>query len=370
MLSDMTVDTTKVALVFAGQGESHFANTAELLNDYFGIEGDLNDTYDGDEVEFGAVYFVLTEEQPSTGLNSLFDWADWLGLDYSLVVPEKYKETRYSKSYFKYASEIIDERVIGDFVSDINTGLEPLFVFAWGDEPVDADFDLLEAAMHDDYKALDVTAGLDDLILEPDESEKEPEPEPEPEPEEKPKRSTRSRKPKTEPEPEPEDADEGVEEDAAAMAIDPTGGPNVETRPFTPEETAALDAAEKSLDALERGEATARVVMKRVNKANFLAAFENMHVVVKAFVDALPDDMEFELDVPVIIPGGGSTVEVAEPEKPKRGRGRPRNPNPKPVKEYRTDEGDWVRAGRGRPPAGVEIRWVNPETGEEVDPPK
>lgn len=36
------------------------------------------------------------------------------------------------------------------------------------------------------------------------------------------------------------------DEDEAAMAIDPTGGPGVEIRPFMPEETAALDAIEEN----------------------------------------------------------------------------------------------------------------------------
>jgi hypothetical protein len=40
-----------------------------------------------------------------------------------------------------------------------------------------------------------------------------------------------------------------LSEDQAAMAIDPTGGPGVETRPFTTEETEALDAPERATSA-------------------------------------------------------------------------------------------------------------------------
>lgn len=371
----MTVDTTKVALLFAGQGDSTFANTAELLNDYFGIEADTDADYDGDTVEFGKVFFLLTEEKPSKGLDSLFDWADWLGLDYDLLVPTNFKENRYNKSYFKYARDIIDadDAAIeaGVFLEEIQEEgvMTPLVVFAWGDEPSEADFDLLEEVTSREVKAVDITAGLDDLILQP---EAEPEPEPEPEPE-KPARRSRAKK---DPEPEPERA-----KPARRTRAKNTPSPSrieeeiVSALDKGAEEEAENNArVEESLKALETGETTG-VVMKRVNKANLLAAFDNMRNLVVALVEALPDDMEFELNVPYTVPPAPQ-IEVETPakeEKPaepvKRGRGRPRNPEPKPVKEYSTDDGGWVRAGRGRPPAGVDVRWVNPETGEEVDAP-
>jgi hypothetical protein len=46
------------------------------------------------------------------------------------------------------------------------------------------------------------------------------------------------------------DFEEG--DDWAAMSIDPTGGPGVEIRPFTPEETAALDWVPYGLDERDK----------------------------------------------------------------------------------------------------------------------
>lgn len=364
MLSTMTADTTKTALLFAGSGESNFANTAELLNDYFGIDADTDRDYDGDEIEFGNVYFVLTESKPSTGLDSMFDWADWLKLDYTLVIPDGYKENRYNKAYFKYAQEIVvhEDLVSTTFArldTDDRDGLDPLLVFAWGDEPTEEDFDLLEAATVDEFKAVDITAGLDDLILEPEAEEPEaaPEPEPKPEPEEKPKR-TRGNSTT------PKKTDAGTR-----------------TRTTPKRSTKTEDIPEENPRTTEDVESVPKdgtVVLKRVNKETLLAAFGNMHAVVVALVEQLPDDMNFELNVPYHIPNTAEkavepATEEPEEDKPaepvKRGRGRPRNPNPKPVKEYLADDGEWVRAGRGRPPKDVEIRWVNPETGEEVDAP-
>ena len=48
------------------------------------------------------------------------------------------------------------------------------------------------------------------------------------------------------------DNDVPEEEDWAAMSIDPTGGPGVEVRPFTPEETAALDWVPYGLDERDK----------------------------------------------------------------------------------------------------------------------
>lgn len=62
---------------------------------------------------------------------------------------------------------------------------------------------------------------------------------------------------------------------------------------------------------------------------------------------------------------------LPEPEEaPKRGRGRPRtrSASERAVTEYYDEEaGEWVRAGRGRPPKGAETRKVDPESGAVVE---
>ena len=66
-----------------------------------------------------------------------------------------------------------------------------------------------------------------------------------------------------------------------------------------------------------------------------------------------------------------------KPASPRKSRGRPRkdgsaaqarSPEERAVKEiYDDDEGEWVRAGRGRIPKGVRSRLVDPKTGDVLD---
>lgn len=136
--------TTPWAVALAGPGDVTLAAAEALLDDWL-PENDLT-------------VFVAPAKRTHKGLKNVIKWLDDVGQDY----------------------ETEDDPVTALLATP--EGTERYLVLLWGEEGDDATEDLLARATKEEIPVKDLTAGLDDLILE-DEA-----PAPAPEPEEKPRR--------------------------------------------------------------------------------------------------------------------------------------------------------------------------------------
>lgn len=426
-----TTEQRRIALAFAGTGESSDENTTALLNDYLGFGPEDKDGFpeipDDDELDL-VIALPVSKEHLDGGLKSVVDWTDYAELAYDVITDGT--TPRGSKAVLDNAENVeeaknVNETLIEWLQDAKDDGYEPTLVLLWGDdETPDPNAEvLLDRATALEFKVLDLTAGLDTLGFGPEDPEgaAEPEPEsaPEPDPEpEKPARGRRRRSleaeekpledrpkdPDPEPEPEPE-----PEKPARASRKKPTV-PAWEDEPKdepTPEpenkvdDSAVADIAIKAISVAR--DAKGKTISPDIQAFfTFNPSPENFpnHEAVRRVA------LEFAGAVDALVPNGAEKAEVlrkiqeamfwanagiargsapaAAPEEgqetaeqPSRGRGRPRSDGSpaqprtaadKAVTEIWDEaEEKWVKKGRGRLPKDAKTRLVDPETGEPID---
>lgn len=182
-------------LAFAGPGESTPENTTALLNDFLGWaeDGPTDDQYD--EV---VLLLPLTDSHLSGGLKSVLEWGDEYELAFDAITDGESTD-RVVKKYLKLAENVEETANVNQSLIDAlkenahESAADPFLVLLWGEEGDENAEILLDLATSYGIKALDLSAGLDDIAFgEEEEVTEEPVPEPEPEPEpEKPARRSR-----------------------------------------------------------------------------------------------------------------------------------------------------------------------------------
>ena len=407
----------KVALVFAGPGDSTLDNTSDLLDDFLGAKN--GEMPDEDVLDIQIAVPVSKAFLAHKGFKTVIEWLDNHELAFDAITDITETPNNTVNDVAKYAesqtpSKNIPKSLMDWLRSKQEDGYdEARLVLLWGEEGDETSEIMLDLASSFDIKALDLTAGLDDISFDESDEEEAAEPEPEPEPE--PVKKDRSRRRRSaEPEPTPEDVADAEAAAAGDPPFEPTP-PEEQTQPVekktrsrrasapkakepepTPEgeetlqETIArVKAEEAEIDptdpALRQGTWTdfinervalqhvshARAILNRVGE--FLRDMEGLYAQ-QAFVRTIEASnwltmLDAQEYVASTAPEEPAEVAQEAEEEPKRGRGRPRtrSASQRAVTEYYDeDEQTWVRAGRGRLPAGVKTRKVDPETGDVV----
>lgn len=388
----------RIALAFAGSGKTSEENIKALLNDYLGFGPEDEDGYPAlpDEADLDVrIAIPLSESHLTEGLEGIIDWIDYADLAYEVHACSP-PDSRKSRTIMKNAetthdSKNANEAIISWLYEHGRDGFEPVLILLWGEEgDENAEILLDRSGAFDHFKALDITAGLDELNFGDEEANivaPEPEAVPEPEPEEEPKRARGSRRRKAE----PLEVEETPLEDKAP---EPEAAPEpekVEPEPEKParRRRAAAKPVEEPAEVPEpaneevQHDVAAAVREQEVDKT-LREAILTRAVTFRAAVDSLPDGRLKSLGITRLeeaVYWISRAVEEETPQEaagePSRGRGRPRKDGSpaqprtaadKGVTEYLdADSGEWVRRGRGRLPKGVQTRVVDPETGEPID---
>lgn len=390
----------RIALAFAGSGQTSEENIKALLNDYLGIGPEDADGFpalpDEDELDV-RIAFPVSETHLTDAVLDVVDWTEYADLAYE-VITDGSDEGRKARGVLKDAENTIDTKNVNEGVISwlyelSRDKFEPVLILLWGEEGDDnAEILLDRAGTYDNFKVLDLTAGLDEINFEEDEPAPEPEPDPEPEPEPEPeeekpargrRRSTRQsleteEKPLEDPEPEPAPAPETEPEKPTRRRRKAEPEPAPEEKA---EEPVDEDPQESVAEHIER------TTLQAADKT-LAEAIATRAVTLHAAVNSLPDSREkaqglirlqeavFWISLAV---EGTKTAQPAQEaaEEPARGRGRPRKDGSpakprtardKAVTEVWDDvEEAWVRKGRGRLPKDAVTRLVDPETGEPID---
>jgi len=176
-----------ITVAFAGPADATIEATKALLNDYLGFGPEDADGFPEPSDRDIELIFPLHDNLPK-GLENVLLWSEYADLPFTAVLDEA-KSLDDDALILRPDDTIKVANVNAKIVDMLShaTG-EGVLVLLWG-EGDDAGDDeteaLLDLALAEGIKVLDLTAGLDDITF----SEAEPEPEPEPEP--KPARRSR-----------------------------------------------------------------------------------------------------------------------------------------------------------------------------------
>lgn len=358
-----------ILLGFAGPGEVTPASVKDLLRDKLklGPEDKHGLPTFPDGVDAIKVVMPVSDDYLTKTMDVVLGWVDYADLPLDVVYDE---ETRKNRKILAEADELIEARnvasaMIEHLVTAKKNGDEPWLIVAWGDEGDDHTEMLVELASVKKIKMLDLTRGLDDLRIEGYDAT-EPEPEPE---EEKPTRRRRTAK-----------TAEHQPDGSGAIAEEPDKPAPRRGRPRKTAETSPAPAEDTDSGSLDEDVARGR---QAAQKATSGPVNENEDVVLRALTDArwlvrsldsahaamtrreTPEasalyrllEQAIETYQPPVKSAGGRPRRDGSPA-------QARGPEGRAVKEYLNEDGEWVRAGRGRLPKGVKTRTVDPKTNE------
>ena len=408
----------KVALVFAGPGESTLDNTTDLLDDFLGIKD--GEVPEEDVLDLQIAFPVSKATLASKGLKSVIEWTDNYELAFDAFTDMTEAPRNAVLDVVKFAesetpSKNLPKALIDWLREKQEDGYdEARLVLLWGQEGDETSEILLDLASSFDIKALDLTAGLDDISFDEEDEEEAAAPEPEPEPEPVKKDRTRSRRRSSSEDTTSESTNDDTTDDPP---FEPTP-PEEQTKPVekkTRSRRASAPAKAKEPEPTPEGEETLQETIARVKAeeaeidptdpeirqgtwTDFISERNGRKITLQDAMQAISDvslflnaqegfqaqqglarAMETQFWLETIGRFQGEAPKTAEEpaeaaqeaeEEPKRGRGRPRtrSASQRAVTEYYDEEdGAWVRAGRGRLPAGVKTRKVDPETGDVVE---
>ena len=394
---------TPITIAFAGPASVTPEAVKDLLNDYLGFgpeDADGDPTPSDREI---TLVFPLREHHLLDGLLNVFAWSEYANVPF-IAVTDKAEKSSKVNDMAEDAEEVYpavnpNAKVI-DLLSHAKG--EGVLVLLWGegddagDEETEA---LLDLALANDIKVLDLTAGLDDIVFtEEEEPEVVPEPEkparrgrrtaaaaeePTEEPE-TPARRGRARKPEV-PLEQPEvplvdapDAEEPVKPARRGRkAAEPTEETSDEVEQSFKDEVAAAKAAAQakkaapSIDAddITEGILTNGIIAGRppvfasldLIKGTLTAVY--LYLSKETEVDALLMLTEKTDETPLAeavrealeaLEGVATVTAAAGVDAPKRGRGRPRRePTEEDTTAYFMDGDGIIRAAtRGRPRKG------------------
>jgi hypothetical protein len=356
-----------ILLGFAGPGEVSPNNVKDLLRDHLqlGPEDSKGLPTFHEDVDEIRVVIPAAEAYWNPTMDLLLEWTDaYADLPYEAVFDH---ETRENRRILDNAEKAFPARNVGAalierLVEGQKDGDDVALIVAWGTEGDDRTELLVDLASVKNIKVLDLTKGLDDLVFgDPGD--------PEPEPETPPTRRGGRRTAKT-----AETADKSDEEPEKPA---PRRG-----KPRKAAEASPAPAEATSDDSVEQDVSRARQAAQKTTEAvgvpeddpvrrallaasHYIAAQDAMNAA-KNLAEAIePSPLSLLL---------AEAVEAYQPLK--RGPGRPRKdgtpakargPEDRSVKEWLNEDGEWVKAGRGRIPKGVHTRTVDPQTGVVLD---
>lgn len=374
----------KVALAFAGPGDSTIENTTDLLDDFLGFR---NGEVPEDEVLDLRMAVPAVKSYLSSGMKSVVEWLDNYELAYDAIEDINEAPTKVTGDISKYAEHVeqskdVNRSIIDFLIDNPDTqDHEKFLVLLWGEEGDENSEILLDLATTAGIKAIDLTAGLDDISFGDEEEEATPEPEPEPEPEKKPTRSRSRRAPASEEEPPWKDDEPKAESKPRSRTKKAEEiGPTPKDEPTLQEQLAEARNAFEDTDVKEA-------------LADYTIAVLTAHDMENAWVQwaekVLPEGRERALVITKIQeaamwanrveppttkssgdPQAAQNEAQEAPAEEKRGRGRPRtrSASQRAITEiWDEDLEKWVKAGRGRIPADAKTRKVDPETGDVID---
>lgn len=355
-----------ILLGFAGPGEVSAATAKDLLGDYLqlGPEDDKGLPAFADNVDSITAVVPVGEKYLTPTVELLLEWIDWADLPYEAVFD---RETRDNRKILDDAEKAIEARNIGSVMIDRlvegrKNGDDVALIVAWGEAGDDYTEMLVDLAMAKEIPVLDINAGLDDAQPKLEElvfGSGKPEPEPEPE------KPRRRRTAKTA---EPEEKVEATEPDEEPK-------PSRRGRPrkvaeTAPEATAAAESTSVEQDVAKGRQAAQKPVSADDDvirgalraAAHFVTAHDAMAAAMNGSDDVKSSTLSTML---------AEALEAYQPPVPKGGRPRkdgtpaqPRTPEARAVKEWQNEDGEWIKAGRGRLPKGVHTRTVDPKTAE------
>jgi len=193
-----------ISVAFAGPADVTPEAIEALLNDYLGFGPDDADGFPLPSDREIELIFPIREDHLSSGLMNVIEWSGDVDLPFTAVT-DKADRSKVVANIVEDAAEVIEATNVNAKIIDMLARAEGegVLVLLWGegDDAGDEDTEmLLDLALAENVKVVDLTAGLDDMTF----AEEEPAPEPDPEP--TPARRGRRSAAKAEPEPEPEPA--------------------------------------------------------------------------------------------------------------------------------------------------------------------
>ena len=202
--------TDNISVAFAGPADVTPEAVKALLNDYLGFGPDDADGYPQPSDREIELIFPVRADHFSQGLKNVLAWSEYADLPFVAVTDKaETLDAEHTQIVADGAGLVQVTNVNAKIVDMLSHAKgEGVLVLLWGegDEGGDEDTEmLLDLALAENVKVIDLTAGLDDMVF----SEEEPEPDPEPEPAAKPARGRRAAA-----KPDTEKAEESVEKPA------------------------------------------------------------------------------------------------------------------------------------------------------------
>lgn len=362
----------KILLGFAGPGKTSHTNVKDLLADYLNLGDEDKEglpTYP-DDIDEIKVILPASDEFLTGTVKLLWEWTHEYGdFPYEAFYDT---ETRANRKILDKAEEAIETRNVGlalveRLVEGAKNGDEVTLIVAWGEAGDDYTEPLVDLAQAKDIKVLDITAGLDDLVFgDPEEDEPEPEPV---------QPARRSRRTAKEDEPEPEEATEeprprrGKPRTTAETSPEPAEAAEPES--VEQEVAHARQSAQKAAEAPEGDVVRRALGLSRTLVASLDMAHAAMTVRDRESCALFQMLDEAIVSYDLMAKELARLQEAAEGTSTKGGRprsdgtpARTRSPQARGVKEWLNEDGEWVKAGRGRLPKNVKTRTVDPKTGD------
>lgn len=362
-----------VLLGFAGPGKVSDTNIDDLLTDYLEDDDDVR------------VVVPASDEFLTKTLLQLLDWTVDSKIPYEAVFDAETDKNLDVLDHKLCKNEIETRNVAMGLVNRLAEGKkdgdQAVLIVAWGDDG-DANTEVLvDLAKAKDLRVLDITAGLDDKPSMEDLNfgdEEEPEPKPEP-------RRRRTAKDQDDEQPAEEEEKPRPRRGAPRKAAETPSEPTEKAEPESVEAEVshARQKAEKAAEAPEEDD----VVLSALKASRWLAkSLDASHAAMTGRDEPVDSELTRQLERAIKLQIGQQIVKEkpesaeAEPDKPARRPGRPRSDGSpaqprsakqRGVKEWfdkdQGEDGEWVRAGRGRLPKDVEVRTVDPKTGKVIE---
>jgi len=171
-----------ISVAFAGPADVTPEAIEALLNDYLGFGPDDADGFPLPSDREIELIFPIREDHLSSGLMNVIEWSGDVDLPFTAVT-DKADRSKVVANIVEDAAEVIEATNVNAKIIDMlaHAEGEGVLVLLWGegDDAGDEDTEmLLDLALAENVKVVDLTAGLDDMTF----AEEEPAPEPDPEP--------------------------------------------------------------------------------------------------------------------------------------------------------------------------------------------
>lgn len=374
----------KILLGFAGPGKVSDNNIKDLLKDYlgFGEEDKKGLPTFADDVDEVRVIIPASQAMLTPTVERLWEWTDaYADLPYEVI----YKgDADDIDVLLDRAEEAIKSRnvvatMVDRLIEGKKDGYEVSVIVAWGETGDDDTEMLVDLALAKELAVKGLDQGMDDLHFG---SEAEPEPEPE---SEKPTRRTR----RSAAEAPPEEAVEDAVEEEKPRRRRGTPRKTAETAPEAAEavqeesvEAEVSHARQRAQKAPEGTDATPIdtsddiILQALIASFNVVKSLDSCHAAMtlrgKPVDSALTSLLRAAIEKHTAAPA--DPADAPEDTSPRGGRpradgtpARKRTAQQKGVKEFQNEDGDWIRAGRGRLPKDVPVRTVDPKTGAVIE---